>query len=513
MDDEQVELFLMPPHMKGGYLQFQMNAAGSVADKRVSIEKKQDGVVVRKRDPAWNSTGMIVKTARRGNLWELEAAIPLSSLGAPNWRGSWRVNACRDFKGAARELSSIQPPSAEDFHDTKSFPRLVFDSTPSSHPDVEIAVPELEHATRTLDDRMATVVDFGLDVRASRVLHDVRITAEAYDKSGRLHQRKLVRELDHLPYYWRPDERFTIGFEREVESGGVCVILESSDGRADRWVRIGGWEGTPELNSVFSPPNKDAAAGDFRAGQGLADPCYFAGEVTDGGSKEPLRILDRRRGTIEFWFKPEWLRKHPLDLRATRMPRHTLFHCGTLRKEHPENFNCSSVTVYFDSGNEALHFMISNRQYVAWQTGARFEDAPWMQPGWHHLACVWDHDAKPDDWLRLYVDGARVSAKTTVNKPERLGDDKAVELDKTAFAVQLGSLNTSRFPANAILDELRISRTARYTADFTPSHTPLSLDKHTTARFHFDGGLHGEGMTEEGVRYAIEGIAGSLAHH
>jgi hypothetical protein len=513
MDDEQVELFLMPPRMTGGYVQFQMNAAAAVADKRVTVEKTHNGVEVKRRDPAWNAAGMIVQTTRLGNRWELEAAIPLSALGAPDWRGSWRVNLCRDFKGATRELSSIQPPSAKDFHDTKSFPRLVFDPTPSSPPGIEIAVKRLEHPTQTLDDRVATVVDFGLDVRSSRVLHDVRVSAEAYDEAGRLHRRKLLAELDHLPYYWSPGERFTIGFEHTVDRGGVRVILESSDGRAARWIRIGGWQGTSELNPVFWPPGKVQGAEDFRTGQGLAAPCYFAGEITGAESRQPHRILGRRQGTIEFWFKPDWMRKHPLDARAARMPRHTLFHCGVLRKEHPENFNCSSVTVYWESGSEALHFMISNRQYVAWQTAARMEHAPWMQPGWHHLACVWDHDAKPADWLRLYVDGARVSARTTVNKPERLGDDKAVELDKTAFAVQLASLNTGRLPANAVLDALRISRTARYAEDFIPSHKAPGVDRDTTALFRFDGNLQGQGVTEQGGRYTINAVAGVLEHH
>jgi hypothetical protein len=195
------------------------------------------------------------------------------------------------------------------------------------------------------------------------------------------------------------------------------------------------------------------------------------------------------------------------------MPRHVLFHAGILRKEHPENFNCSSVTLFYESGSEALHFMITNRQYVAWQTSARVEGSPWRQPGWHHLACVWDHDAEPADGLRFYVDGKRASTETRINKPERLREDKAVELDKTAFALQLGSLNTGRCPADAVIDELRISRTARYTIDFTPSRTPPDLDEHTTALFHFDGDLRGEGLTQEGVRYTLDGIAGALEHH
>jgi hypothetical protein len=379
--------------------------------------------------------------------------------------------------------------------------------------DAPIRAEDREHDGKVTDDRVATVVDFALDVRASRVLRDVRVRAEAYDESGRLHRRQLVKELDHLPFHWNPDEEFTIGFERQVEKGGVRVILESSDGQAERWIRIGGWQGTPELGSIFSPPAEDAAVDDFRATQGLAGPCYFAGETFESASKESHRILGQRQGTIEFWFKPHWLPKHPLDRRATRMPRHTLFHCGILRKEHPENFNCSSVTVYFESGSDALHFTITNRQYVAWHGGARAESAPWMQPGWHHLACVWDHDTAPNDWLQFYVDGTRVNAKTTVNKPERLGEDKAVELDKTTYAVQLGSLNTGRFPAGAVLDDLRISRTARYPQDFTPSHKPADLDSQTTALFHFDGNLHGEGVTEAGERYPIEAIAGTLERH
>lgn len=80
-------------------------------------------------------------------------------------------------------------------------------------------------------------------------------------------------------------------------------------------------------------------------------------------------------------------------------------------------------------------------------------------------------------------------------------------------SVQLGSLNTGRCPAGALLDELRISRTARYADDFTPNHKAPKLDKDTTALFHFDGDLRGEGMTEQGARYTIDGVAGALAIH
>ena len=57
-------------------------------------------------------------------------------------------------------------------------------------------------------------------------------------------------------------------------------MLDSDDGRAERWIRIGGWQGTPKLAALFSPASKNAAANDFRTGRGLADRCYFTGEIT-----------------------------------------------------------------------------------------------------------------------------------------------------------------------------------------------------------------------------------------
>ena len=513
MQDEHVELFLMPPHLKGGYVQLQMSAAASVADKRVTLKQGPQGVVVPRRDPAWDAAGLTVKTTRQRGRWDLEAALDLSALGARDWRGPWRINICRDCKDASGELSSILPPSAKDFHDTRSFPRLVFDQAPAPRAEIEIAVPAFEQETRTLDDRVATVTDFGLDIRSSRVLHDVRISAEACDGTGQLHRRQVLKELAVLPFCWRTDERFTIGFERQIQQGAMRLLVQSPDGRAERWIRIGGWQGISKLAPLFSPKAADVTGDDFRATAGLADSCYFTGEITVPGRPGAHRLLDQRQGTIELWFRHDWPPIHPLDSRPVRIPRQVLFHSGLLRQEHPENFNASSVTVFFDSGGESIHFMITSRNYVAWQVGARVKDAPWLKPGWHHLACVWDHQAAPDDWLRLYIDGARVVAKTTINKPERLGKDKAVEVAKTAFAVQLGSLNTGRFPSHAVIDELRLSRRVRYAEDFSPRKQPLTLDQQTTALFHFDGDLHGEGTTAQGARYTLDAIAGTLEFH
>ncbi len=86
-------------------------------------------------------------------------------------------------------------------------------------------------------------------------------------------------------------------------------------------------------------------------------------------------------------------------------------------------------------------------------------------------------------------------------------------LAPTAFATQLGSLNTGRYLGHVVLDERRVYRSARYVSDFAPKRHPHELDKDTSALFHFDGDLNGEGMTENGERYPVRGHAGTLALH
>ena len=513
--DEHVELFLMPPHLNGGYLHLVLNAAGSMADKRVTLTRNADGAEIRKMENEWNATGAVVKTTREAGRWELEAAIPLAALGARNWNGRWRVNVCRDFKGAAEdvELSSIMRPGGRNFHDTKAFPQLNRDDTPALPPEVEVTVKELNTRTRTMDDRVATVAEFGVEVGTGRIVYQVRLSAEAYDETGRLHFRKTLKTLDRVVYSWRPKERFTIGFEREVKQGGIRVVLEADGARGERWIRLGGWQGTPQAGALFSPPSAGASANDFRASPGLIGPCILPAATLAGPGKAE-RILGRRLGTIEFWLKPRWRRPHPLDWFAGWQPSYTLLHCGVLRRQHPWLANHSAFTITYDLRRGDFYCAVRTTNYAGWNVGDRAgKRASWAHSRWHHLACVWDHQAQPDDWLRLYLDGKRVKGKTGMSKPERLGKDKSLRLADMAFALQLLSLNSGRAEAPVIMDELRVSRTARYAADFAPAHAPLQLDKDTVALFHFDGNLAGEGMSARGQRYDVHGTAGVLEYH
>ena len=62
--------------------------------------------------------------------------------------------------------------------------------------------------------------------------------------------------------------------------------------------------------------------------------------------------------------------------------------------------------------------------------------------------------------------------------------------------------------ADALIDELRISRIARYRKPFTPRRR-FKLDLQTSALFHFDGSLEGSGMTMFRETYSLHATAGA----
>ena len=516
IEDEHLELFLKSPHMKEGFVQFLINAKGNVAVRFITVTRNNNGKDVKHKDLKWEAAGIIVRTSRGRGRWELEAAIPLSAFGEPEWQNNWRVNIVRYLKTSDQgfERSTIMRPSGQDLYDTNAFLQLSFDPIPAPKVDVEMAIKGVKNQAITLDDHVATIVDFGVEVRTSRILHNVSVTAEAYDEAGRLHAKKVIQNLNHLSYYWSPTDRFAIGFEHVVNTCGVRLLLEYDEGKYERWIRVNGWQGTKKIGSIYSSGEKKSQANGFRQSHGLREICYFPTQIEIDRSKRPLKLFNRREGTIEFWFKPEWIPRHRLDNRPTKSSRYVLLHFGVLRKEYPEHFNGSALTIFYDSKSDAIYFPIRNRRYAGWTVHSKStERISWKSPTWHHLASVWDHDAKKEGWLRIYLDGKLVSSKTLMHKEERLQIKKAVELDEQPYAIQIGSLNTGRYTAEVVIDEFRLSRNARYNEDFIPTTKPLVLDRKTSALFHFNSSLSGRGMTEAGEDYLVHGVAGALEHH
>jgi len=95
------------------------------------------------------------------------------------------------------------------------------------------------------------------------------------------------------------------------------------------------------------------------------------------------------------------------------------------------------------------------------------------------VANVWSHVAITSDGttFRLFINGV-------------LEDSAPAETIRTPVAgssLTIGANYDGSLPLNGHIDEVRISNTARYTANFTPSTTPFQNDDNTVLLLHMDG--------------------------
>lgn len=512
LQDDAVEVFLAPPALQGGYVHLALNALGTLRDQLCSAQPDAAGVVKISRDPAWNAAGIEVAAARAEGRWDLEVRVPLSDLGDAMPEGRWGVNLAREYHSPAGtgELSSIMPSDAADFHDRARFRRAEFTAPgfAAPGPEVELSAAGFATRTETLDDRIATVCRFGVHLAASRVLHEVTISAEAYGPDGRLHRRVTLAQPQIVLYEWAPTDAFEIAFDEVIEAGAVRLTLHSDEAEAERWVRFSGWAGAGDAGALLSPEGASGGA--------LAGDCALASRVFAAGAEEPVDLLAPRAGTVEFWFRPQWAgRSLPLsDAFDMWRSRPCLLHFGPLRADNPYLANHSSLTISLVSPNR-LYATVADPSYANWQVTADLEAIGGVAPEvWHHLALVWDGDAQRADWLRLYLDGRRISGEVTVGKEERFGDDPSLRVPTAKpYTIQLGCMTSGRSPARALIDELRISRGARYSADFAPERAPAQLDADASLVLHFDADLRGTARAVDGREVPVEAVAGVPEYH
>jgi hypothetical protein len=89
---------------------------------------------------------------------------------------------------------------------------------------------------------------------------------------------------------------------------------------------------------------------------------------------------------------------------------------------------------------------------------------------WYHVAAVINGTS-----VKIYQNGTEVGSGTWSGSPFN-NDNHGINIG--------GGYQTTGF--NGYVDEVRISNTARYTANFTPSTTPFSNDANTLLLLHFD---------------------------
>ena len=122
-------------------------------------------------------------------------------------------------------------------------------------------------------------------------------------------------------------------------------------------------------------------------------------------------------------------------------------------------------------GTENVGIRLFGGQWAAVGSPAKTKTFPSEIRRWYHLAAV-----RTDGELRMYVDGKRTDAQPL---PPRTGPQPVPK----SKPLKIGGNS-----ANLRLDEIRISKTARYDADFTPPTTPFASDADTLALYHCNDG-------------------------
>ena len=510
-DDDGVEVFLKPRSMGGDYVHFLINAAGRVRHQYQHYQGSRTRGW--KPDNAWVCPGVVTKIVRVDGRWDLEMSFPLKALKIKRPGEAMTGNFARACPRAAGgpEFSSTQPPDAVDFHDSRRFPKVIWAGDDVYRMDRQVETPGFKVAAKTLDDGIASMASFHIELRVSQVLNDLRVTAEAYGPKGRLRSRSEIARAPRVFYQWRSPAVAQVPFGETVKAGAVRLRFVCHEGEWDHWVRFGG-----STQGLFRR-EKDAPPG-FRATAHVVGPVWFPTMVKLGGAAKSARLFETKQGTVEFWLQPSWSGRFPPPSyfkSEYRWMDHCLLNFGRDNARAPRHYWPSALILQHHGYYGQITAAVVNKQNVSWSAWRSVkQDAGWRRDVWRHVAVVWDASAKPGDWVRFYVDGKRASGPAKCGKANRLGEDKSVRLQVAPpFPFQLGAINTGRNPCRGAFDELRCSRTARYTKDFTPSKTPLELDRDTTALFHFDNALEGEGVAPNGARYTLQATPGAVGYH
>ena len=514
LPDDAATVLFRPQGWGDERLSLTAHAAGDVVCQRGRLVEL-NGALHWEPNADWTCGGFEARVLSLGDWWTLEARVPLQALGVAGLTDGWSGAVYRDAPfGDEVEYSSVQSPTVRRY-DQKGLRPLVPCGDEQYLPEFQIEAVGMDIAPQTLPDRIVTAAELGIGISANQVLTGVTLTAEAYGPDGRLQSREELLARDRLFYTWTAPERFQVCFDSLLEQGGIRLVLDSNEGSAERWVRIGGWEGQVATGGVFRAGDATSPVGDFRSTQCLADPISFMSVISANGVDVPL--FQGRQGTVEFWVRPQWRGGFgPGSSKGEHcILTEGLFHVGVVRPEYPitTNMRCMTLTRYGSYGS--LVMQINSPEYACWSANGVPEGSTAIPAGqWSHIACVWDADAPRENWVRLYVNGHLLSGLSGIGHEDRLPEDRSVNLPLDAtYLVQLGSLNTGRQPANALFDELRISRIVRYSADFAPPTGELRADSDTSALFHFNGDLRGEGIAEDGQQYSFEGTAGTPRYY
>jgi hypothetical protein len=156
--------------------------------------------------------------------------------------------------------------------------------------------------------------------------------------------------------------------------------------------------------------------------------------------------------TIEMWYRPTSSSAGPNDVLYSNMP-----------------FNASdgaNLTLYHD-GNRILKFFAFNSDRITAGTALALNT-------WHHIAV-----SRSGTSTRMFINGTQSGSTYTDSNNYQVGSTAGTRIG-------MHSVYNGDF-INGWLDEIRVSNSARYTANFTPATQPFVNDANTLLLIHADG--------------------------
>lgn len=301
-----------------------------------------------------------------------------------------------------------------------------------------------------------------------------RFSQEAATVEVRVRVRCFVRDADTGRNVTGRESFFTVWLDRLVVRPG------------ERWP----WPGASGAGFVegaleAAPVNR---AFQFTGQRRLALNGASEGTLTAGVADPGPRSVHwgLQAGTLEFWCRPSW--------DAADGVEHVFWEAvayGHRRQSLLRKLGASE-------GNQ-FEFVIAD-------AGASLHavrgPAPLRAGRWHHLAATWDF---PKAHLQLFVDGALIGSVGPGPTPwpssltaagDASGPGMGIsETDRRSMPMQAFLGGSSHFraegSAEAAIDELRISDTARYKSPSAPPRREFEVDEHTRALFHFENQADG----------------------
>ncbi len=464
---DSVEVLVAPNAKSKRFVHWIVDSRGTVFDARAAAAP--DGMI--KYSAQWNSAAQ-VKVVRGTDRWTVEMAIPATDLGVELRAGrTCRALLCRNIvhtrPQGEEESNAIVFLDGSGFRTVEKFARLRFGQSDerAPAPQVGLVLRPVKFAHETTGEGAGTRIGGGLRIETDRNLHDFRLSAQCTDGLKPLGEQDLG-SAPLVELLWQPRKPFSMLLPVEVP-GVVCTFTVSSR------------EGTWKFVRRFGAPRRAAPDPQKLYGQGidgraLAGPAFFS-------SFDP-KVIQLSEGTIEFWLRPHWdVVRRPAGPRGSL--EHTFFNLGPIRPDYPYLSNHDSLTISH-AADGYLSGIISNSSYEARTVAASIRD--WRKNQWHHVALQWKLDDGGKTSMALFIDGE--PASQTCRGSSKHPNTRPLQVRQLPLPIQIGSMNTGFRPAEAEIDELRISRVRRYSASFRPKKR-FEPDAQTLALFHFDGSL------------------------